>query len=268
MNHYTTLGVDKTATQSEIKKAYRKLSMKYHPDRGGDENKFKEIADAYAVIGDEHKRQQYDAVGENPFANFSNMGGMDGNFGDLFNQFFNGQQGRQQTRGADIKVDMHISFKEAFTGCSKRFQINGREHTINLNPGVKSGQRFKMAGKGSQHPFNTQIPPGDLFVTIHVELNAEFIIDQNNDVWLEYSLPWYEIIAGTKLTINTLDGAISINVLKGTNPGKVLRIKEKGWPNYNSGKRGSLMVKLNPSYPELNEDQLEYIVKVSNNKNE
>lgn len=87
-------------------------------------------------------------------------------------------------------------------------------------------------------------------------------------MWLEYSLPWYEIMAGTKLTINTLDGAISINVLKGTNPGKVLRIKEKGWPNYNSGKRGSLMVKLNPSYPELNEDQLEYIVKVSNNKNE
>ena len=88
MSHYQTLGVDKTATQAEIKKAYRKLSMKHHPDRGGDESKFKEIADAYAVIGDESKRQQYDAVQENPFANFGNMGGMEGNFSDLFNQFF------------------------------------------------------------------------------------------------------------------------------------------------------------------------------------
>ena len=91
MSHYQTLGVDKTATQSEIKKAYRKLTMQHHPDKGGDENKFKEIAEAYAVIGDEQKRQQYDAVQDNPFANFGSMGGMDGNFGDIFNQFFGGQ---------------------------------------------------------------------------------------------------------------------------------------------------------------------------------
>ena len=80
MSHYQTLGVDKTATQAEIKKAYRKLSMQHHPDRGGDDNRFKEIAEAYGIIGDEQKRQQYDTMQENPFANFSNMGGMDGNF--------------------------------------------------------------------------------------------------------------------------------------------------------------------------------------------
>lgn len=264
MSHYATLGVDKTATQSEIKKAYRKLSMQHHPDRGGDENRFKEIADAYAVIGDESKRQQYDAMQDNPFANFGNMGGMDGNFSDLFNQFF-GQQ-RQQARGSDVKVDMHISFNEAFLGCAKSFEINGETHTINLRPGAKSGQKFRLAGKGQPHQFNSQLPRGDLYVTIHVQMSSEFIIDQNNDIWIEISLPWYEIIAGTKITIDTLDGAISIKVAENTAPGKVLRIKEKGWPNYNTGIRGSLMCKLNPSYPDLNDEQLEYIKKVNHLK--
>ena len=266
MSHYATLGVDKTATQSEIKKAYRKLSMQHHPDRGGDENKFKEIADAYAVIGDENKRQQYDTMQENPFANFSNMGGMEGNFSDLFNQFF-GQQ-RQPTRGSDIQVEMHISFEEAFSGCSKTFQVNGIESTINLKAGVKTGQKFRLAGKGQPHPFNSTLPPGDLIVNIHVQLNSEFIIDNQNNVWVEVSLPWYEIMSGTRVTIKTLDGSISINVPPKTNPGKVLRVKEKGWPDYNTQIRGSLMCKLNPSYPELNDAQLEYIKKVSENKNE
>lgn len=265
MSHYATLGVDKTATQSEIKKAYRKLSMQYHPDRGGDENKFKEIADAYAVVGDEQKRQQYNAMQDNPFASFGNMGGMDGNFGDLFNQFF-GDQRRQQTRGADIKVDMHISFEEAFQGCSKTFQVNGYESTINLKPGVKTGQRFKLAGKGQAHPFNSSLPPGDLLVNIHVRMSSEFIIDQNNDIWVEVSLPWYEIMAGTKITISTLDGPITIHVPKATTPGKVLRVREKGWPNYDTQIRGSLLCKINASFPELNDTQIEYIKKINDSK--
>ena len=98
-------------------------------------------------------------------------------------------------------------------------------------------------------------------------MSSEFIIDQNNDIWLEFSLPWYDIMSGIKITIDTLDGPISVEVAKDTVPGKVLRIKERGWPNYNTQMRGSLMVKLNPSYPELNETQLEYIEKVANEEN-
>ena len=267
MSHYQTLGVDKTATQSEIKKAYRKLTMQHHPDKGGDENKFKEIAEAYAVIGDENKRQQYDAVQDNPFANFGNMGGMDGNFGDIFNQFFGGQFRQQQPqRGADINVDMHITFEEAFHGCSKSFQVNGYESTINLKRGVKTGQKFRLTGKGQPHPFNSTLPPGDLIVTIHVRFSTEFILE-GNDVWVQVSLPWYEIMSGTKVTIQALDGPISITVPEGTAPGKVLRVREKGWPDYNSQLRGSLLCKINASYPELNETQLEYIKKVYENKN-
>lgn len=265
MSHYQTLGIDKTATQSEIKKAYRRLSMEHHPDKGGDTKRFQEIADAYAVVGDEQKRQQYDTVQDNPFANFGNMGGMDGNFGDLFNQFFGGQR-QHQSKGSDIRVDMHISFDEAFRGCSKSFQVNGYESTINLKPGVKSGQKFKLSGKGQAHPFNSSLPSGDLLVNVHVRMSSEFIIDQNNDIWVEVSLPWYEIMAGTKITISTLDGPISIQVPQRTAPGKVLRVREKGWPNYDTQVRGSLLCKINASFPELNDTQLEYINKINDSK--
>ncbi len=265
MSHYQTLGVDKTATQAEIKKSYRKLSMQHHPDKGGDENKFKEVADAYAVIGNEGKRQQYDTMQADPFANYHNMGGMDGNFSDLFNSMFSQQQKNQ--RGTDIRVDMHITFDEAFNGCNKRFNLNGKEHTLNLKRGVQTGQRFKMAGEGQTNPFNSQMPPGDLIVTLHVAINPEFIIDDKCNVWVEVSLPWYEIMSGTRVMVNSLDGPISIRVPEGTAPGKVLRVKERGWPQYNTQLRGNFMCKINPSYPELNEIQLEYIKKVQDNKN-
>ena len=266
MDHYNTLGVDKSATQQEIKKAYRKLSMKYHPDKGGNEEKFKEIADAYAIVGTEAKRQQYDAVQNNPYADFAGMGGMDGNFSDVFNSFF-GQQ-RQQPKGNDIRVDLHITFDEAFRGVSKTFSLNGYESTINLKAGVKTGQKFRLAGKGQAHPINSSLPPGDLIVLIHVQMSPEFIVDNRNDIWIDVTLPWFEIMAGTKITIATLDGPISIKVPTGTTPGKVLRIKEKGWPDYNTQTRGGLMCKLNPSYPELNTQQQEYINKVYESNNE
>lgn len=270
MSHYATLGIDKTSTQAEIKKAYRKLSMQHHPDRGGSEDKFKEIADAYNVLGDEQKRQQYDAMQQNPFANFNNMGGMDGNFSDIFNQFF-GQTGtgqrQQAARGSDIRVNMNITFEEAFYGCSKSFSINGHQLKLDLKPGIKTGQRFRIRGKGQPNPFNSQAPVGDVIVEMQVRYSPEFIVDENNSIWVEVSLPWFEIMSGTRIVISTVDGPISINVPEGTNPGKVLRIKEKGWPDYNTQVRGSLMCRLNATYPELNETQLEYIKKVEINKN-
>lgn len=264
MSHYQTLGVDKTATQSEIKKAYRKLTMQHHPDKGGDEDKFKEIAEAYAVIGDENKRQQYDAVQENPFANFGNMGGMDGNFSDLFNQFF-GNRGpfqQQQAKGNDIRVQIHISFSEAFYGVTKTFRVNGEPITVHIKPGSRNGHRLVVHGKGSPHPFNSQLPNGNAIIEITVAYDAENVIDDQDNIWREYSMPWFEIMTGGKITINTLDGPLAVMIPKHSTPGKVLRLKNKGWPNYHTGVRGNLMLKLNASYPDLNDEQLEYIKKV------
>lgn len=266
MSHYQTLGVDKTATQSEIKKAYRKLSMQHHPDKGGDTKRFQEIADAYAVVGDEQKRQQYDAMQQNPFANFGDMNGMDGNFSDLFNQFFGGRGPfqRQQPKGNDVRVHIHLSFSEAFYGCTKDFRIDSKPITLNIRPGAKSGQKLILKGEGQAHPFNSQLPNGDVIVEISVELNSEYVIDQNNNIWKEVTMPWYDIMAGNKITISVIDGSISINIPENTKPGKVLRIKERGWPNYDNGHRGNLMIKLIASYPDLNHEQLEYIKKIQN----
>ena len=107
---------------------------------------------------------------------------------------------------------MHITFEEAFHGCSKTFQVNGYESTINLKRGVQTGQKFRLAGKGAAHPFNSNLPPGDLIVNVHVQINSEFILDKEDNIWVEVSLPWYEIMSGTKVTIQTLDGPISITV--------------------------------------------------------
>ena len=264
MNHYETLGVDKTATQAEIKKAYRKLSMQYHPDKGGDEERFKQVAQAYGVIGDEHKRRQYDQQQANPFANFNNMDGMDGNFSDLFNQFFSGAR-HQPVKGADVRVEMHISFEEAFTGCSKQFNINGRAVNVNLKPGVRSGQKLRLRGYGQPHPFNSELPAGDCIITVGVMHNAEWIVDNQDNIWQDVNMPWYDIMLGKKVSINTIEGPINITIPENTQPGSTLRIKEKGWPNYDTGLRGALLCKIIPTYPELNSTQLEYIKKVRNN---
>lgn len=271
MSHYQTLGVDKSATQAEIKKAYRKLSMQHHPDKGGNEERFKEIADAYTVVGDKNKRQQYDAVQENPFANFNNMGGMDGNFSDLFNQFFSENRGpfqQQQRKGNDVRVQLHISISEAFYGVTKSFRIGSENITMHIKAGAKTGMRITIHGKGSPHPFNSQLPNGNVIVEVSVELDVDNVVDEQNNIWREYSLPWFNIIAGTKITINSLDGPLAIMIPKHSMPGKVLRLKNKGWPNYHTGVRGNLMLKLNASYPDLNEQQLEYIMKVQKLQNE
>lgn len=264
MSHYQTLGLDKSATQAEIKKAYRKLSMKHHPDKGGNEDKFKEIADAYTVVGDEKKRQNYDAVQENPFASFSDMNGMEGNFSDLFNQFYRGNAGfqQQQAKGNDVRVQIHINFTEAFYGVTKSFRIGSQPITMHIKSGAKNGQKFTIMGKGQPHPFNSQLPNGNVIVEVSVELSADNVIDGQNNIWREYSLPWFDIMTGCKITINTLDGPLAVMIPKHSQPGKVLRLKNKGWPDYATGVRGNLMLKLNPSYPDLNDQQIEYISKV------
>lgn len=269
MSHYQTLGVDKTAPQAEIKKAYRKLSMQHHPDKGGDENKFKEIADAYAVVGNESNRKKYDMIQSNPYANFNNMAGMDGNFSDLFNQFF-GERGpfqQQQAKGNNIRVQIHLAFHEAFHGVSKSLNLVGNLITIAIKPGARSGQKLILRGKGQPHPFNGDLPNGDCIIDITVELNHDNILDPQNNIWREVTQPWYDIMIGNKITINTLDGPLAILVPRGSAPGKVLRLKNKGWPDYNTGVRGNLMVKLNASYPDLSEKQLEYIMKVQEHNN-
>jgi DnaJ-class molecular chaperone len=161
MDPYSTLGVDRTSSQDEIKKAYRKLAKEYHPDKnGGDDAKFKEIADAYEKIGDQSSRQQYDAT-----SNFQNFSGFDDrvNMSDLFDHVFgNAFNSQQSSKGLDLRLDLHLSFDEAYHGTSKQFTVNGQEIKIDFQPGLKNGQKLRVTGKGQPHQYNSTLPPGDL----------------------------------------------------------------------------------------------------------
>ena len=260
MDPYSILGVDKSSPQGEIKKAYRKLAKEHHPDKnGGDDSKFKEIADAYEKIGDEKSRQSYDNT-----SNFQNFRGFDGNINmsDMFDQVFGNAFNSQHTKkGLDLRLDLHISFDEAYSGTSKQFTVNGNEIRVDLKPGLKTGMKLRVPGKGQPHQYNSTMPPGDLIINIHVIYDQQYIL-QGDDIWLELNIPWHDIFLGTKITVNTPEGQLNINIPKNSYPGKTLRVRDRGYPIYGTDKKGSLLCKLNASYFELNDEQLEYIDKV------
>jgi curved DNA-binding protein len=264
MSYYDTLGVDKTATQDQIKKAYRKLSMEHHPDKtGGDDTKFKEINEAYETLSDANKRKQYDMRGwsysGNPFAWDSRQAydpfGNFGNMSDMFNDMFGGFGfGKQSSKGPDYQVDMHISFEEAFKGTSKSINVNGENVNLTFKPGLRNGQKFRMQGKGAPHQFNSNLPNGDLVINIHVIQDARFIL-QGNDIWIDVYLPWWDLVLGTTVVVDSVEGPISIKIPESSSSEKTLRVKDKGFPIYNTNQRGYLMCKLRAIFPELNDSQ-------------
>jgi len=268
MSHYDTLGIDKTATQDQIKKAYRKLSMQHHPDKnGGDDAKFKEINEAYETLSDANKRKAYDMGGSqfagngNSFHGFENF---DGNMSDIFNNIFGGGFGgfgRQAAKGPDYRVEMHISFDEAFKGTSKSVNINGETVRIDLKPGTRNGQKFRVQGKGAPHQFNSNLPKGDLIISVHVIQDGRFIL-QGDDLWIDLYIPWWDLALGKTILVDSMDGPISVKVPAGSSSDKTLRVKGKGFPIYNSTQHGSLMCKLRATFPEINDQQRQLLEKI------
>lgn len=267
IDYYNVLGVDSTASSDVIKKAYRTLSKKHHPDMGGDDNKFKEIAEAYENLSNDIKRAQYDANQMNPFANMGGNGfAFDGNFADMFNQNFN--QDPRKARGQNHTVIANISFKDAYTGSLKSFQINGETFDINVKPGTISGKGIKIAGKGHTNPYNPSAGRGDLIIQIQIQPDPNFVL-QGIDVWVERDLPWWDIITGTKIEVSLPDGSIiKVPVAKNSHHHKTLRIKDKGWPIEGSTQCGSFMIRINATFPELDDETIEDVNKIKNNLHE
>jgi curved DNA-binding protein len=256
MSYYETLGVDSSATMDEIKKAYRKLSKQHHPDvNGGDDAKFKEIAEAYEHLSSDVKRAQYDASRMNPFGNMGANGfSFDGNFSDMFNQFFGGDP--RTMRGQNHTVIANISFKDAYTGAEKLFNIGGETIKLHIPIGVKNGTKLRIAGKGQINPYNPSAGRGDLIIQIQIQQDSQFIL-QGDDIWIEQSLPWWDIISGTKLNVWLPDGTqIKVTVSPNSFNGKTLRVKGKGYPIYNTTQRGELMIRLNATFPELDQESI------------
>ncbi|MGP0564836.1 MULTISPECIES: DnaJ C-terminal domain-containing protein [unclassified Nitrospina] len=295
-SYYNILGVERGASQDDIKKAYRKLALKYHPDRNKNdseaENRFKEISEAYAVLSDKDKRKKYDAYGaegfrqrysqEDIFRDFDldeilrnfGFGGSPG-YGGGFGQFFGGQGGGypdpfgpgmgrhpRRNKGADMLSDITITFEEAALGAEKRFSVDrptGREDTnLKIPAGISEGKKLRLSGKG--HPGMNGGPPGDLYFRVHVQPHPLFTREGDN-ILVEQTIGLSDALLGTTIEVPTLEGTKQVKVPAGTQPNSKLRLKELGVRA--NGKRGDQLVKVKVALPkELTEEQKELIQKM------
>ena len=275
MDYYATLGLKRNASDAEIKKAYRSLAMKHHPDRGGDETLFKEISQAYDFLSDPEKKQIID-MGGDPNAQ-PGMGGFNqgpfefhfntGNINDIFGNFGFGGFGRQpQRRNKSLSVNVEITLEDVLNGkdLNAEVSIPGKNKMINIQipPGIEHGQQIRYEGMGD-HSI-TNLKPGDLLVNVFVKEHSVFKREHTSLI-INHSLNVWDAILGTDLEILTLDKkTLTITIPPGTQPDTVLSCRGEGLPNMRTRQRGNLLIKIKVVVPRLlNSDQTELIKKIN-----
>lgn len=271
---YEIMGVARDASQDEIKKAYRALAKKLHPDvNPGDtavEQRFKDVSAAYDLLSDKERRRQFDAgeIGadgspqhRNPFHRHSRRDGAGGfDFGaggidveDLFSDLFGrGRQagGRQQAKpkGQDLTYTVTVSFLEAMRGGQHRVSLfSGKTLDVNLPPGAEDGQRLRLKGQGMPGPAGGVA--GDAFVEVQVEPHP-YMRREDLDIHLDLPVTLQEAMLGAKVKVPTIDGVVSATVPAGANSGTVLRLKGRGIMTPKGGRRGDQYVKLHIVLPD------------------
>jgi curved DNA-binding protein len=272
-DYYKVLGVGETASADEIKKSYRKLAKKYHPDvTGGDkakEARFKEASEAYEVLGDDKKRAAYDEQRRNPFAGsgfpggfpggqpggggrvnvdlgdlfsqFKGGGGGGGGFGDIFEMFGGGARAQRAPRkGEDVVARFEIELPDAALGGEKELIIDGRRLKVRIPPGVGDGKTIRLAGQGN--PGAKGAPAGDLLIELHEKPHARFRrrAPGSADIEVDVPIPVDTAILGGKAEVPTLEGTtVSLTIPPGTSSGRQLRLRGKGAHQPGAG-RGDL----------------------------
>lgn len=290
IDYYQVLGIDKKATQEEIKKAYRKLARKYHPDLNPDnkdaELKFKAVNEANEVLGDPEKRKQYDKYGEHwqhaeayeqaqnenarkrsqgsadPFEGFAYAdGGSD--HSDFFSSFFGGQgsgfgAGKRGSssgkfKGRDIEATLELSLSQVVRTHQQTFEINGKKIRITIPGGAYDGQQIKLSGYG--HPGYNGGPAGDLYIRFHIRNDTPFE-REGDDLHLNKTIDLYTAILGGELMVDTLDGQVKLKIRPLTKNGTVTRLKGKGFPVYKTeGSFGDLYLTLSVALPTTLSDE-------------
>jgi len=273
-DYYRTLGVGENASADEIKRAYRRLAKKYHPDAtGGDkvkESRFKEISEAYETVGDEKKRAAYDVERKNPFqagvppgAGFGggpfagayragrgagqrvnvDLGDLfnrreesGGGFGDLFSELFRGGATRTRApqKGADLHARLEIDLPTAALGGEAPINIAGKSWTVKVPAGIEEGQTIRLAGKGEPGPAGA----GDVLLEVHVRPHPQFR-KVGHDLEVDLPLTVDQAVLGAKVEVPTLEGKVQLTVPPGTSSGLKLRLRGKGIPK-REGARGDL----------------------------
>lgn len=262
-DYYQILGVSRDAVKSDIKKAYRKLARRYHPDVNSEadaEEKFKEVNEAYEVLKDSDKRQAYDRFGADwkhgqqfdgggigggfQSGGYSSGGFSGGDFSDFFESIFGSdfqqaggspfQQGQRQPRGADLQLKLDISLEEAFNGDSKIIQFAKSQGSAEMKKlkftipkGVSAGQKIRLAKQGQASPHGGD--PGDLYLEMNILPHRLFRLE-GRDVILRLPLTPWEAAAGANLKVPTLSGSVELKIKPGMQSGQKMRLKGKGLP--------------------------------------
>ena len=279
-DYYQILGVSKDASVADLKKAYRDLAVKYHPDKNSGskeaEEKFKEINAAYDVLKDPVKRQNYDIYGtvdpqQQGFRTyrsadhnsifdhiFEDVGGF-----DAFFKNFTGGRTQQKPKNLDLFTDLVITLEDAYYGKQVPFEVEmpdgGTKHlSVKIPPGVENGLRLKMPGKGSQQ--NVNIPAGDLYLNLHIVEHSTFK-RMGADLFTNKTISVVDAILGKEFEVPMIDGStLKITIPAGTQPDQKLRLQQKGMPYFNSKRIGDLYIMINITIPtNLNTRQKEII---------
>ena len=273
-DYYKILGVPKSASEADVKRAYRKLARDHHPDRHpGDkkaEERFKEINEAYEVLGDPEKRRTYDQLGSR-YQEWQRMGGdprgfnwgqgnvrvedlndlFGGQFSDFFTSIFGGDAARGRranVRGRDVEQNVEISLDEAFHGATLTFQKNGKHVEVKIPPGVKTGSRVRVAGEGGAGAGSG--PKGDLYLVVNVRPHPRFKRD-GDDLSLEMPIDLYTAVLGGEASVQTFDGALSLKIPPETQDGRTFKLRGQGMPHLREpGGRGDLLVKVHVRIPQ------------------
>ncbi|MGB0429645.1 MAG: DnaJ C-terminal domain-containing protein [Bacteroidia bacterium] len=296
-DYYKILGVGKSASQDDIKKAYRKLAVKYHPDKNDGnaqaEAKFKEATEAYEVLGNAENRQKYDQMGANwkqyentgnqgfgGFGGFSSGGGRrrpggsgfggGGGFSDFFNSFFGGQfdewsTGKSVYQGKDLEASLPLSWDEAFNGTEKILQAKNDRIKIKIKPGAYNGQKIRVKGKGGHAAGGGE--RGDLYITLKVAENNEYE-QKGNDLYKKVNIDVYTAVLGGKVSITTPTKTIALPIPAGTSSGKKLRLKGLGAQSSN-GTKGNFYVEIMIDVPtQLSQREIDLFKELQNIKHQ
>lgn len=266
MDYYQVLGVSKTASPDEIKRAYRKLASQHHPDKGGDTTKFQQIEEAYRILSDPQKRQEFD----NPRTQHFNFNfGAQPDLNDIFGQFFGGQnpfnnmRQQQPRRNRDIKTEMVLGLQETLFDQRKILSVrtadgNTQEIEITIPKGITSGTTIKYPGLGD-NMFNN-LPRGDLYLTVNVLRHPSYQVS-GLDLVASLTIDCFQAILGSEQTVVGLDGKVfTIQTPNGCQPGTKLKISGEGLWAFQQDVKGNLYVQVNVTVPtNLSADHLEQL---------
>ena len=254
-DYYETLGVSRAASHDDIKRAYRRLARKYHPDVSEEANaevRFKEVGEAYEVLKDPEKRTAYDRFGkdwkhgqefrpppgwEQRFdfgsSGFSGASGFSDFFETLFGHGgFHGAHGPMRTKGDDQRVRVEIPLEDAYRGATRNITLRGRTFSVRIPEGVTEGQRIRLSGQGDARAGGG--PVGDLYLTVTHKAHPLFRVE-GRDVHLKLPVTPWEVALGATVAVPTLGGRVDLKIPRGSRAGRTLRLKGRGLPGRPNG---------------------------------